>query len=91
MNKNVKLCVMIFASFVLGGAFTFTLFRFAPNSGGVTQTITKNGQVITEKNSLASSVEKVRDAVCMMQAYKDDQLVSTGTGFIYKIDDKYAY
>ncbi len=55
------------------------------------QTITKNGQVITEKNSLASSVDKVKDAVAMIQVYKNEELVSTGTAFIYKIDDKYAY
>ncbi len=89
MNKNIKLCVLIVASFIIGGAFTFTLFKFAPV--GVTQTITKNGQVITEKNSLASSVEKVKDAVVMIQSYKDEELISTGTGFIYKIDDNSAY
>ena len=89
MNKNIKLCILVVASFIIGGAFTFTLFKFAPI--GVTQTITKNGQVITEKNSLASSVEKVRDAVVMIQAYKSEELISTGTGFIYKIDNNDAY
>ncbi len=90
MNKNIKLCILIIASFILGGALTYTILRFSPE-GNITQTITKNGQVITEKNSLAASVEKVKDAVVMMQAYKGGELASTGTGFVYKIEDKYAY
>lgn len=90
MNNKAKLCVLIIASFVIGGAFTYSILKFSPD-GAVTRTITKNGQVITEKNSLASSVEKVQDAVVMIQAYQGEQLASTGTGFVYKMDDKYAY
>lgn len=90
MNKNIKLGIVIVASFILGGAFTFSLLRFA-SDGSVTQTITKNGQVITEKNSLASSVEKVKDAVVMIETYENDELSGTGTGFVYKIGEKNAY
>lgn len=90
MNNKTKSCILIIASFVIGGAFTYSILKFSP-AGAVTRTITKNGQVITEKNSLAPSVEKVQDAVVMIESYQDEQLASTGTGFVYKMDDKYAY
>lgn len=93
MNKNVKTATLIIASFVIGAVLTFTIFRFTPILDTLLKTtiVKENGKVIVEDGSLAESVEKVYDAVVLIQSYKNDQLTSTGTGFIYKAGDKYAY
>ena len=46
---------------------------------------------ITESNTLTSSINKVYDAVVVVQTYKNGKLSSTGTGFYYKVDSKKGY
>lgn len=40
---------------------------------------------------IAESVEKVYDAVVIVSTYKNNQIYSTGTGFVFKTEDKHAY
>lgn len=42
-------------------------------------------------NGISSSVEKVYDSVVVIEAYDEDGLSSTATGFVYKIIDNKAY
>ena len=94
-NNNIKLIPIIVFSFVIGGIVTFALLKWTPIVkdvlGSSNTVITKNGTQVYEKSSLATSVEKVYDAVTVVQGYKNNQLSSTGTGFVYKTDDKYGY
>lgn len=46
---------------------------------------------VTETNTLTSSINKVYDAVVVVQTYKKGRLSSTGTGFYYKKDSKCGY
>lgn len=46
---------------------------------------------ITEANSLTNSIDKIYDAVVVVQAYDNGKLSSTGTGFYYKKDLKSGY
>ena len=46
---------------------------------------------IKETNTLHESIEKVYDAVVYIESFKGKTLYSTGTGFVYKKDDNYAY
>ncbi|MBQ2639460.1 MAG: trypsin-like peptidase domain-containing protein [Bacilli bacterium] len=91
-NDTNKLIFLIVLSFVLGSIITIALIKWTPilNNEGNT-VITKNGTQIYEKNSLAASVEKVYDAVVLIKGYQLEQQSSTGTGFVYKVDDKYGY
>ena len=50
-----------------------------------------SGTVIVNDGSLSASVEKVYDAVMMIRNYKGEQINSTGSGFVYKTDNKYGY
>lgn len=54
-----------------------------------TTTVEKNVTVVD--NGIADSVEKVYDAVVIVSTYKSDKLYSTGTGFVYKKENKIAY
>ena len=94
-NQNVKLVPLIIFSFVIGGIVTLAILKWTPIldqiMGNRNTVITKNGTQVYEKSSLAASVEKIYDAVVVVQGYENDQLASTGTGFVYKTDDKYGY
>lgn len=56
------------------------------------ETITKIEKDVTVTDEgIADAVEKVYDSVIVVSTYKDTTLYSSGSGFIYKIDDKKAY
>lgn len=56
------------------------------------ETITKIEKDVTVTDEgIADAVEKVYDSVIVVSTYKDNTLYSSGSGFIYKIDDKKAY
>lgn len=96
-NKDlVKEVFLIVLSFIIGAFAMLLLLNYLPIVEKLTgidsqRVITKNGTHIYEKTSLAPAVEKAYDAVLVIQAYKDGTIVGTGTGFIYKTDDKYGY
>lgn len=95
-KENLKLVFLVVFSFVLGGVIMFSLLKWTPliseiiGSSGSTSVIRNDTQVY-EKNSLAASVEKIYDAVAMVSTYQKDTLVSTGSAFVYKTDNKYGY
>ena len=98
MNKNnkseLKSIGIIIFSFVMGGLITLSLLKWTPILSelvGNNTTIVKNGTQVYEKSSLAPAVEKIYDAVVVVQGYVKNNLSSTGTGFVYKVDDKYGY
>ena len=97
MNKNnIKTVFLIISSFLVGGVFTLAILRFTPLVSEIIGTgnntiITKNETQVYEKNSLAQSVDKIYDAVYLVRAYKNDDVSSSGTAFIYRTDEKYGY
>ena len=99
MKRKVKNDLILFLivtfSFVMGGVITLGILKFTPIMSYIVDTsgtiITRNDTQVYEKNSLAASVEKIYDATVLIQAYKNDTLASTGTGFVYKVDSKYGY
>lgn len=48
-------------------------------------------QVSITDDGLAEAVAKVYDSVVVVENYKNDNLISTGTGFVYDKDKKYGY
>ena len=84
------------SSFLVGGIVMLAILQYTPLVRNIMGTnnnyvITKNGTQIYEKASLMASVEKIYDAVVVVQGYQRKELNSSGTGFIYKVDEKYAY
>ena len=47
--------------------------------------------LIYEKASLKKAIDKIYDAVVVIQVYNADSLLNSGTGFIYKVDKKFGY
>ena len=98
-KEELKQIFIITFSFVIGGIVMFALLKWTPiisevlgtstGSGGTI--VTKNETQIYEKSSLAAAVEKIYDATVLVNTYEDDDVISTGTGFVYKVDDEYGY
>ena len=49
-----------------------------------------NDVTVTDKG-IADAVDKVYDSVVVIETYVSNQKYSSGTGFVYKTDDKYGY
>ena len=97
-DNSLKIVFIIIFSFIMGGIITIGLLKFTPLLSEVMETtpggttVTKNETQVYEKSSLAPAVEKIYNAVAVVRGYKSgDQLASTGTAFVYKVDNQYGY
>ena len=101
-GKNIfGLIIGLFIAFVLGGVLMYcltintdeisSLLGKTINSSASNISRACSGTVIVNDGSLAPSVEKVYDSVVMIRNYNGEQIQSTGSGFVYKVDDKYGY
>ena len=91
MKKNKTLnIILIIIAFVVGAGGMYALVNYAPKS---VQTIVNKSEkeVTITDTGIADSVEKLYDAVVVVGSYKNGVLASSGTGFVYEEDDKYAY
>lgn len=89
----VLIILVIIVSLVSGSLGAY--FIVATGSRTTTTTnggITKSTATLNEVNSISSAVKKVYDAVVVVEVYDNkNNLVSTGTGFVYKKLDGKAY
>ena len=46
---------------------------------------------VTESDSLSESIDKIYDAVVYIESSKNNNAIGSGSGFVYKVDDKYGY
>ena len=95
--KNDKILTYILVFFfgvgcTVGGIYYFRgeLFGGISSSNGSCYTACENKVTVTD-NGIADAVDKVYDAVVVVQNYVKDKLYSTGTGFIYKVDNNSGY
>lgn len=91
MIKDKKQFLFIIISFFIGQLVLIILLKFTPILNEKDLVITKDKTKVYEKTSLASAIEKIYDAVVVVQNYKDDDLTNNGSGFVYKVDNKFAY
>ena len=96
-NQEVSLPVLIIlvliTSLISGslGAY-FILSTTTKNTTTTSGGITTSKAVLTETNSISNSVKKIYDTVVVVEVYdKNDNVISTGTGFVYKKLDGKAY
>ena len=86
-NTGVVLIVSIILSFVCGAIGAYLIVSNM-SVEKVVKNITTSELVET---SISSSVDKVYSSTVIVVAYKDGKQISTGTGFVYKKDNKNAY
>ena len=87
------LIVLVIISSLLSGCLGayFMISTYTTNTTTTSGGITKSTAILTETNSISKAVEKVYDAVVVVEVYdKKNNLISTGTGFVYKKDNQKA-
>ncbi len=93
-KNNLMLGLVIVVAFVLGGSLTYVMVRTPlleqDDYSGCQYTSCTNQVSINEKG-ISDSVDAIYDAVLFIENYNNDQLLSTGTGFVYKTEGEYAY
>lgn len=91
MKKSLKLILFAVVMFFIGVIVTlFVIDYFNLFKEDTIKTVKSIN--ITEKETINSSVEKVYDSVVVIQTYNlRGKLSSTGTGFVYKKDNKKGY
>ena len=91
-NNNFKTIFLVVFSFIVGCLVILVILKWTPILDDVlTNTEVINKSQVYDKSSLSTSVEKVYDAVMVVNGYQGSQLASTGTAFVYEKDNKYAY
>lgn len=88
-NMSVILVVSVIVSFICGVLGSYLVVS---NKNVLTNNVVKNvTQSELVETSIASSVDKVYNAVVTIVGYNNGVQSSSGTGFIYKTDNKKAY
>ena len=94
MKKNHVggiLILVILISFICGAIGGFLILNSMPKSEERVVNVTHSGVVLTEADSISKGVSAIYDAVVVVEGFRNNQLVSTGTGFIYKNNKNKAY
>ena len=89
----VLIILVIIVSLISGGLGAY--FMLTTLEGITTTTsggITTSTAILNETNSISKAVEKVYDTVVVVEVYdKNNNMISTGTGFVYKKAKDKAY
>lgn len=89
-NNKITNVLLVIISLFVGAGFMYVLINYAPKS--VQTVVNKSEKEVTVTDTgIADAVEKIYDGVVVIGAYKDGVLASSGTGFVYDSDDKFAY
>ena len=92
MNRRRYFKFFIFYIFtIISSILAVMLYLYCfPSSKVITQNKTINETKLTEEG-IESSIESVYDSVVTVESYRNNQKIGSGTGFIYKQDDKQGY
>lgn len=90
MTQKGKEILLAIASLFVGIILTLIVVSFVPfKTQYVEKTVSE--VTITESDTIKTGVEKIYDAVVVIESYKGNKLAGSGTGFVYKKDDKKGY
>ncbi len=90
MRQKIIYIITVITAFFLGVIGTILVTHYIPIKTEVVEKTVKEVN-ITETNTIREAVDKIYDAVVLIQSYKNNTLIGTGTGFIYKKDNKSGY
>lgn len=88
MRKRLIYIIIATIFFLLGAIGTIIIIKKYPVN--FIKTITEENVTVTD-TGIASSVNKIKDAVVVVQNYKGSNLKGTGSGFVYKTEGNDAY
>ncbi len=90
MKKGISYIITIIISITIGICGTIIVLNKFPLKEKQVESVVKD-VTINETNTIKESIDQIYDAVVLIETFKNGQGYATGTGFIYKIDDKKAY
>lgn len=89
MRIRINTILIILSIFLLGVSSTLAIVYFIPRE--VTEIKEIKEVNIEESDRIKDAVDKVYDAVVLLESYNANKLIGSGTGFIYKKDDDQGY
>lgn len=90
IKENTKNLLCIIGAFFVGIIGTLLVVHYFPLSTQIVEK-TVSEVTVTESDTIASGVDKIYNAVVVVESYKNGKLSGTGTGFVYKKEDKAGY
>lgn len=101
MRQKLIVIATAVCAFLAGGALYYFVMTGNDSSPVVNKGSASNGstsQVVQcdsnwklDDTGIATAVGQIYDATVTIQNYQNDKLTSSGSGFIYKKDDRYGY
>ncbi len=88
MKTNSKYTITIIITLMIGIIGTLIVQKYIPQKREIETNKTVN---ITETNTIKSAVNEIYDAVVLVETYDNNSQISSGTGFIYKVNNGNAY
>lgn len=88
MKNKISYILIGVLCFLLGAGLIVGAVYFFPKE--VVKTITEKNVSITD-TGISESVDKINDAVVVIETYENNELTGTGSGFVYDSDDEYGY
>ena len=91
MKKGLKFIIIIVITLIIGVGGTYyglSYFGYLDS-----KTVEKNVTNITlsETGTIKPAIDKVYDSSMYIETYSGNNLAGSGSGFVYKTDDKYGY
>ena len=91
-NNFLPIILSIIITFSICATGFISFFNYYMKDLKIELTKTETVETVTITDvGIADSVEKIYDAVGSIENYLNGNLYSTGSGFIFEIDDKYGY
>lgn len=89
MRKRIIVLMIIVLAFFIGCASMYFLVKTFPFKREIVNTNVTKYKI--EEEASFDAIDKVYDAVVVVEAYVNDQKNTSGTGFVYKKDDVSGY
>ncbi len=91
MKDKVIYTISVIISFFVGIMGTLIVTKYLPENQQVTYVDSSKTVSITESNTIKTSINKIYDAVVLVDTYSNNSEIGSGTGFVYKKDDTTGY
>lgn len=91
INLSLVVILVIILSLISGALGAYFILSIQEETTTTNNGVTTSTAALNETNSIADAVAKVYDSVVVVEVYSDNQLSSTGTGFVYKKSNGKAY
>lgn len=98
MRDKIVTFVMLVVSFLGGSLLMYYLLennepttQLISNQDSKTGIVKCSNEIKIDETGISTAVGEIYDATVTIQNYQNEKLDSSGSGFVYKTDDKYGY